>query len=217
MLMVFVKPKEIVVVNVLPQGTWFTAIDFVDNAIIPLVNRYSQPWGDIARRKLHLHFDNSKCHTTRDVQKQMANHRWIRAPQPPYLPDLAIADFCLFGRLNQQLSGRTLDGEQNVFKAVTEILNAFLKDEAKSVFLHWKERCQWVADHNGELDGVSHTKCSIFSAERNYVKQFHELHRVKAMNYSSPFRNRKGLIESEMCAILDRKHAVKIFTLRPDE
>jgi hypothetical protein len=36
---------------------------------------------------------------------------------------LAIADFDLFDRLKQQLSGRTLDSEENVLKTVTEILS----------------------------------------------------------------------------------------------
>jgi hypothetical protein len=65
---------------------------------------------------------------------------------------LAIADFYLFGRLKQQFSGRTLDNEENVLETITKILNEPPQEEVKSVFVHWKERCQWVADHNGEFD-----------------------------------------------------------------
>jgi hypothetical protein len=64
---------------------------------------------------------------------------------------LAIADFSLFGRLKQQLSERTLDSEENVLETITETLRKLPKDEVKSGSVHWKERCQWVADHNGEF------------------------------------------------------------------
>jgi hypothetical protein len=56
---------------------------------------------------------------------------------------------------------------------------------------------------------VYHPKCSIFSAERDYVKQFQASHWVKTINHPSPFRNRKGLMEIKICSILDRKNAVK--------
>jgi hypothetical protein len=52
---------------------------------------------------------------------------------------LAIADFYLLGPLNQQLSGRTLDGEQNVLETVTETLSESHPVELENVFLHWKE------------------------------------------------------------------------------
>jgi hypothetical protein len=45
-----------------------------------------------------------------------------------------MTDFHLFGRLQQQLSGRTLDSEQNVAETVTEILNALPKNKMKSAF-----------------------------------------------------------------------------------
>jgi hypothetical protein len=80
--------------------------------------------GDIGRRKPHLHFDNSKCHIACHVQEQMAS---------------------------QQLSEMTLDGEENVAETITEILNELAKYEVKSAVVHWKERCQWIADHNGEF------------------------------------------------------------------
>jgi hypothetical protein len=50
---------------------------------------------------------------------------------PPDSPDLAIADFSLFGRLKQQLSGRTLEIEENVLETITEILGELPKIEVK--------------------------------------------------------------------------------------
>jgi hypothetical protein len=49
---------------------------------------------------------------------------------------------------------------------------------------------------------ASRPKEGIFSADRNYIKQFHALHKVKTINHSSPFRNHKGLMENEICSFL---------------
>jgi hypothetical protein len=64
---------------------------------------------------------------------------------------------------------------------------------------------------------MSDSRCSIFSAERNYVRQFHALHKVMTVNLPSPFRNRKGLMENEICSILGSKNAIKICALRLDD
>jgi hypothetical protein len=151
MLTVFFNPHEFAIVNLLPQGRSSTAAYFAENVIVPLVDRHAQQVGDIADRNLQLHFHNSRCHTARQVQDEMVCRRCVRVPHPPYSPDLAIADFSLFGRLKHQLSGRTMASEDEVLENVTEILNALPGDEVTNAFSHWKERCQLVAHHNGEF------------------------------------------------------------------
>jgi hypothetical protein len=56
---------------------------------------------------------------------------------------LAIPDFYLFGRLNEQLTESALDSEENVLEMITETLSKLSKNEVKSALMHWKERCQW--------------------------------------------------------------------------
>jgi hypothetical protein len=82
MLMAFFNPKEFTTMDLLPQSTSSTAGYFVNNVILPLANRHAQQLGDIGRRKLHQHFDNSKYHTAQHVQEQMAGHRCVRLPHP---------------------------------------------------------------------------------------------------------------------------------------
>jgi hypothetical protein len=104
MLVVFFNQKEFARVGLLPRDTSFPGVYFVNSVILPLAHRYAQQLGDVGRRKLHLHFDNSKCRTARHVQGQMASHRCARVSHPtapPDSPDLAIADFYLFGQLKQ--------------------------------------------------------------------------------------------------------------------
>jgi hypothetical protein len=95
MLTVLFNPNEFVRVNLLPQGTSFTTVYFVDNAIIPLDDLHHQQRGDTARGKLHLRLDNSKCRTARDIQEQMANLVSVRVSHPdihPIWPSHTSAD-----------------------------------------------------------------------------------------------------------------------------
>jgi hypothetical protein len=39
-----------------------------------------------------------------------------------------------------------------MLEMITEILSELSKDEVRSAFVHWKEKCQWVADYSGEFD-----------------------------------------------------------------
>jgi hypothetical protein len=84
----------------------------------------------------------------------MSKNRWPATgasviPTPRIHP--TWPDFDLFGRLKQKLSGRTLESEENVLDTITEILRELPKDDVTRALVHWKERCQWVADHNGEF------------------------------------------------------------------
>jgi hypothetical protein len=45
MLMVFFNPKEFIVFDLLPQDTSFAAVYFVNNVILPSVNRHAQQLG----------------------------------------------------------------------------------------------------------------------------------------------------------------------------
>jgi hypothetical protein len=74
MLTLFFNPKKFALVHLLPQNTSLTAACFVDNVIIPLARWHAQQRRAVARRKLHLHFDSSDCHTAQHMQEQMASH-----------------------------------------------------------------------------------------------------------------------------------------------
>jgi hypothetical protein len=56
MLAAFFNAKEFVIMNILRQGTSFTAASFVGNVILPLGSREAQERGGLARHNLHLHF-----------------------------------------------------------------------------------------------------------------------------------------------------------------
>jgi histone-lysine N-methyltransferase SETMAR len=150
MLTVFFNPRRFAVVDLLPQGATFDADYFVAQVIRPLHALHSTASGDIARRKLCLHFDNSPCHTAHVVVDEMARLRCRRVPHPPYSPDLAISDFYLFGRIKGQLAGKTIMDENYLKSEIMEILGGISEDEVRRAFDHWIERCEWVENNRGD-------------------------------------------------------------------
>jgi hypothetical protein len=65
--------------------------------------------------------------------------RWSQIAVRPrstssYSPGFEFADFHLFGRLKQSLSGRTRESEHEVLQTVNEILREWPKNEGKMRF-----------------------------------------------------------------------------------
>jgi histone-lysine N-methyltransferase SETMAR len=46
-----------------------------------------------------LQHDNARPHTSLKTQEAITKFCWAVLPHPPYSPDLAPSDFCLFGDL----------------------------------------------------------------------------------------------------------------------
>lgn len=73
-----------------------------------------------------------------------------RTPQPAYSPDVAPSDFYLFGYLEEKIKGHSYNDTDELFEAIIEILNSISRDEIKSVFDHWIDRCKWIISHKGD-------------------------------------------------------------------
>jgi hypothetical protein len=100
----------------------FTAQYFIDQILSPLSQEYFMKSADIARRSLQLQFDNSGCHPVNIVSEEMISLKWKRVPHPADSPDLAIADFYLFGVLKQKSQGIDASDDE---KLNSEILTIF--------------------------------------------------------------------------------------------
>jgi hypothetical protein len=107
MITIFFNPNSLAIVDALPEGVMFNAAHFIDHVIRPLYQRHLAASADIARCRLRLHFDNSRCHTAAIVTHEMQRLRCKRVPHPAYFRDLATCDFYLFGKLKQQMRGIT--------------------------------------------------------------------------------------------------------------
>jgi hypothetical protein len=62
------------------------------------------------------------------VKQFLAQQKVTVLDHPPYLPDLAPADYFLFPKVKSDLKERLFDSISDIQKAVTGTLNTFAKD-----------------------------------------------------------------------------------------
>jgi hypothetical protein len=67
-----------------------------------------------------------------------------------YSPDLAIADFYLFGKIKEDLRTMKAFSREGMLDIVTNILRTISQTGLKSAFDHWIHQCHWISTHNSE-------------------------------------------------------------------
>jgi hypothetical protein len=79
------------------------------------------------------------------------------------LPDPVIADFSLFGIIQNEVRIMQASSEEEIMEAVTDILRRTPHPELKSAFDHWVNQYDWIVIHNGEYchDRLKHTSFSL--------------------------------------------------------
>jgi hypothetical protein len=134
-------------VDLLSQEDSFTAQYFIDQILKPFSQEHSTKSADLVRRILQSwqHFHNSRWPTAKIVSQEMTHLMCKRMPNPSYSPDLAIADFYLFGLLKQKLQGIDVSDTEELKSKILRIFQDIPSDELKQSFDHQIERCHWVA------------------------------------------------------------------------
>ena len=70
-----------------------------------------------------LHHDNAPAHTALSVREFVAKKNIPVLHHPPYSPDLAPCDFCLFSKFKSKLKGHRFGTIEQIQKTVTDDLN----------------------------------------------------------------------------------------------
>jgi histone-lysine N-methyltransferase SETMAR len=102
------------------------------------------------RTKLIIHADNARVHWAKKCEPLLGQKWVVRAPHPPYSPDLAPCDFFLFGYLKERLKGQRFKDRQTLEFRVRQIFTDIRPEIWASVFEEWLERLRWVIKHRGE-------------------------------------------------------------------
>jgi hypothetical protein len=93
MLTVFWSPLGFSLVQILLKGHGFN-VEYFCNHILHEIDQIRPATTDEnARQKTVLHFDNTTLHTAAVSLAFLNSRRLMRAPQPPFSPDLAPPDF----------------------------------------------------------------------------------------------------------------------------
>ena len=73
--------------------------------------------------------DNAPFHNATIIKWFLAQWKVTVLDHPPYLPDLAPADYLLFPKVKSHLKGRLFDSISDIQKAVTSTLNTITKND----------------------------------------------------------------------------------------
>ena len=74
--------------------------------------------------------------------------------QPPYSPELAPCDFCLFSKLKEKLRGCCYETIEEMKEAVTEIIDTLIQEDFHGVFQKLLERYnKWIAVGEDYFEG----------------------------------------------------------------
>jgi len=96
-----------------------------------------------------LFHDNAPSHDAATVKKFQANRNVAVVHHPPYLPDLAPADYFLFPKIKFPLKGRHFQTEGEIQCAVTRELNNTSKIAFLEGMKKLKERSNKFTDQEG--------------------------------------------------------------------
>ena len=76
-----------------------------------------------------LHHDNAPAHTALSIREFLAKENIPVLSHPPYSPDLALCDFCLFAKLKSKLKDHHFRMMENIQKIVTDELHALTEND----------------------------------------------------------------------------------------
>ncbi|GFW22771.1 histone-lysine N-methyltransferase SETMAR [Trichonephila clavipes] len=104
----------------------------------------------INRKGVVFHQDNARPHTSLVIRQKLLQLEWDSMPHPPYSPDLAPSDYCLFRSLQKFLDGKTFTSNEEV----NNLLGQFFASKDQKFYergiMLLPERWQKVLDQNGQ-------------------------------------------------------------------
>jgi transposase len=118
-----------------------------------------------------LHHDNASAHASLLIRDILANTNTTALPQPPYSPDLALADVFLFPELKSTLKERRFQTIQEITKNSQTELSAISKKAYQNIFQKWQRRWERRINSGGEyFEGEAHSVAGM--SEKNSSEIF---------------------------------------------
>jgi hypothetical protein len=130
----------------MPKGTTVNT-RYITEALGSFLNILKKKRPVMAAGEWFLHWDNAPVHTAATITDWLAARRVKMIEHPPYLPDLAPADFFLLPKVKNYLAGLTLMRES--FKkdwegAVRTLSAADFAEAFQQWFRRW-EKCVTIS------------------------------------------------------------------------
>jgi histone-lysine N-methyltransferase SETMAR len=120
MLTIVWDPTEFAAVTALDSGCKFNAGYYVSKVLTPLSEWQCERGGGDFRKHI-VHAANARAHKATLSPQFMAQNAMVLTAHPPYSPDLAPSDFCLFGHMKYLLRGESFETGERLLSAVEGI------------------------------------------------------------------------------------------------
>jgi hypothetical protein len=126
--------RELVVLDVLPNGRKFNRRDFIDYIFLVLKRANLNYRHRKLRSLFWVHMDHSTCHNESQVASKFDKHHIVRSPHPPYSPYRSPCDFWLFGLLKGIMKDRKFHSHDEIEDAITVAWNDLIFEDVQCIF-----------------------------------------------------------------------------------
>ena len=135
--------------HVVPTHTKVNAEYYACIIQINLIKAIGKKQPDLLQSGLILHQDNAPAHKAKLVQEILQKLNIETLTHPPYSPDLASCDFCLFPVLKDSLWGTRYENREELTQAMTGSLRVMSRDWIAHVFRAWESRMNKCIENKG--------------------------------------------------------------------
>jgi len=156
MLIVFFDIQGIVMAGWVHSGQMVNQQYYIE-VLMKLRKRVRRKQPELWRNGWILHQDNVPAHNALSVKQFLANKNITVPEHPPYSPDLAPCDFCLFPKIKSELKGTHFVLVENVKAKTGEILNSLTEHDLRNCFEHWQHRMQLCVKSEGNYFEGDHS------------------------------------------------------------
>ena len=148
MITVMFKSTGPLLVHYLEKGEAICAQTYIEDCLTPVIGTIRQQRPKSGTKSMKILHDNAKPHVAKIVREYLNSEGITIIDHPPYSPDLAPSDFCLFSYIKQRLTDHP--DVQSLKKQITRILAEKPKEEWQKTFDKYLERMQLCVDNKGE-------------------------------------------------------------------
>ena len=142
MIIVFWNIHGPLIVEAIPKGKSATGEYFREAVIEDICASEAFQTAQEEGKEFWIHMDNAPIHRAETVTTEMEKFGLLRAPHPPYSPDLAPSDFYLFGALKSRIKGIEFAHSDEIKEWIQSEFEKIPPDELRRVFRLWRMRLE---------------------------------------------------------------------------
>lgn len=135
----FCKSGHLVTVP-LQQKRTVTAQWYTEECLPKVLQAWSKKRPNDKLQHFLLHHDNAPAHTAIRTVDFLASKGARLLPHPPYSPDLAPADFFLFGYVKESLRGQQFSSAERALEAYEDAIRAIKRETWNAASQNWFKR-----------------------------------------------------------------------------